>query len=460
MSGRPSLRARLTISIFAVLALVLGGFSLVLYAASKRALWRALDARLDTEARALAGIVEEKAVGYVFEWEGIARLPEFRDRQPAAYFQVWAPDGTTLMRSPTLGTGELTGAGPVILPDGRPGRVVVVSVPAHWVIRHPPPAERQNLRAAVARGTESEDAELASLRNFLTGVAVLAVLVAAGAAALVVSRGLRPAAALGAALDGIDAGHLGQRIAVPGLPHELEPAVIKLNELLVRLDESFARERRFTADVNHELRTPLAGLRALLEVAASRERSGPEYRAVINEAMDIVRQMHALAEDLLMLARLDSKQLEVVNEPIPLRSFVDETWRPLAARAGERRLTFSNAVGEDATVVSDPDMLRLVLRNLLSNAASYTEAGGRVEVKSSEGVVFDVWDSGPTIPDEVLPRLFERFFRADGARSGGGLHCGIGLALVQAVCAPMRLQVTVANVPAGGVRFRVEPQLQ
>src|SRR5262249_7323347 len=153
------------------------------------------------------------------------------------------------------------------------------------------------------------------------------------ASTFTVWRGLRPAATLAGALDRVDAGHLGQRIAVPHLPRELEPAVAKLNELLARLDESFARERRFTADVSHELRTPLAGLRSLLEVATSRERTASEYRAVIGEAMDIVRQMHVLAEDLLMLARLDARQVEVTSEAIALRAFVDETWRPLAPRA-------------------------------------------------------------------------------------------------------------------------------
>jgi signal transduction histidine kinase len=310
---------------------------------------------------------------------------------------------------------------------------------------------------AVARATESELAALARLRHLLWALGGLAVLVAAGASAFTVWRGLRPAATLASALDRVDAGHLGQRISVPRLPRELEPAVTKLNELLARLDDSFARERRFTADVSHELRTPLAGLRALLEVAASRERSAPEYREVIGEAMDIVRQMHALAEDLLMLARLDARQVEVLTEPIALRAFVDETWRPLAPRAAERRLVFENAVSPEATLVSDRDKLRLVLRNLLSNAAAYTEAGGRIEVRSGEDGVLDVWDSGPLIPPEVLPRLFERFFRADGARSGGA-HAGIGLALVQAVCAPLRLAVSATNVPAGGVRFRVEPR--
>jgi len=449
-----SLRRRLTVSIVAVLAVVLGGFSLLLYTGFAHTLWRSMDARLDTEVRALAEMAEENAAGaFEFEWEGISALPEFRVGGPD-YFQVWRPDGTVLARSPSLGQRDLVGTGAVTLPDGRPGRLVTAALPAPWA-GHNPPAERRKVRVAVARGTESEAAALARLRRLLGALGGLAVLVAAGASAFTVWRGLRPAATLAGALDQVDAGHLGQRIAVPRLPRELEPAVAKLNELLVRLDDSFARERRFTADVSHELRTPLAGLRSLLEVAASRERTAPEYREVIGEAMDIVRQMHTLAEDLLMLARLDARQVEVLSEPIALRAFVDETWRPLAPRAQERRLVFENVVSPEATLVSDRDKLRLVLRNLLSNAAAYTEAGGRIEVRSGDGCVLDVWDSGPVIPADVLPRLFERFFRADGARSGSG-HVGIGLALVQAVCAPLRLAVTAANAPAGGVHFRVE----
>jgi two-component system heavy metal sensor histidine kinase CusS len=456
MSASPTLRLRLTLSIVLVLLVVLGGFSLLLYAGFARALWQGLDERLDTEARALAEMAEEHAPGaFDFELEGISALPEFDARQPLAYFEIWRPDGSVLVRSPSLAGRDLVGGGSA-LPDGRRGRLLTASRPAHWV-GHAGAEQRRNLRVTIARGTENEEAALARLRRLLWALGGLAVLVAAAASAFTVWRGLRPAATLAGALDRVDARHLGERIEVPRLPQELQPAVAKLNELLARLDESFARERRFTADVSHELRTPLAGLRSLLEVTASRERTAPEYRAVIGEAMDIVRQMHALAEDLLMLARLDARQVEVLNEPIALRAFVDETWRPLDARARERRLVFENTVSPAATLTSDRDKLRLVLRNLLANAAAYTEAGGRIEVRSGDGCVLEVWDSGPVIPAEILPRLFERFFRADGARSGGN-HSGIGLALVQEVCAPLRLAVKAANAPAGGVHFRVEPR--
>jgi two-component system heavy metal sensor histidine kinase CusS len=457
----PTLRARLTVSVVAVLAVVLLSFSLLLQAAFGRALWAALDDRLRSEARALAGMVEQEPDGHLeLEFEGVSALPDFDDRPRPAYFQVWRPDRQPLARSRSLRGQDLPepGEGTTVsrrtLPDGRPGRLLLARLPGAF-----PPGP---FLITVARGTEHEDAALARLRHLLWGLGGLALVVAAGAAALTVSRSLRPAATLAAAIGAIDARDLGRRVVVPDLPRELAPAVAKLNELLARLDESFARERRFTADVSHELRTPLAGLRTMLEVAASRVRSPTEYRAVVNEAGGIVRQMHALTEDLLMLARLDADQGQgrapapPARDAIPLRPFVDECWQPVAARAARRGLTFVNGVGEEAALSADRDKLRLVVRNLLSNAAAYTEPGGRVTVQAGTGeVVLDVCDSGPPIPEALLPRLFERFFRADQSRSGGGDHAGIGLALVEALCVPLGLRVTAENLPDGSVRFRL-----
>jgi two-component system heavy metal sensor histidine kinase CusS len=463
VSRLPTLRARLTVSVVAVLAVVLLSFSLLLQAAFGRALWAALDDRLRSEARALAGMVEQEPDGHLeLEFEGVSALPDFDDRPRPAYFQVWRPDRQPLARSPSLRGQDLPEPGQGmtvsrrILPDGRPGRFLLARLPGTF-----PPGP---FLITVARGTEHEDAALARLRHLLWGLGGLALVVAAGAAALTVSRSLRPAATLAGAIGAIDPRDLGRRVVVPDLPRELAPAVAKLNELLARLDESFARERRFTADVSHELRTPLAGLRTMLEVAASRARSPAEYRAVVNEAGGIVRQMHALTEDLLMLARLDADEGQgrdgstraPARDAIPLRRFVDECWQPFAARAARRGLTFVNGVGEEAALSADRDKLRLVVRNLLSNAAAYTEPGGRVTVEAGTGeVVLDVCDSGPPIPEELLPRLFERFFRADQSRSGGGDHAGIGLALVEALCVPLGLRVTAENLPGGSVRFRL-----
>jgi heavy metal sensor kinase len=464
-----TLRFRLTAAVVGLLALALGGFSAVVYAAVSGAMWRAFDARLQTEVSALIDMIEEHSHGrFKFEREGISAIPEFTAGSPRpAYFAVWRPDGTVLAVSRSLGERSLERLpGPAgvgrhtarrALPDGRNGLYLQVATFARWAsgsVKVPPP-DRQPITILLARDTVDEDAALARLRLLLAVFGGLALAVAAAAGTITISRGLRPVAELATAIERMDAGHLGERIDVPDLPPELAPPVGKLNELLARLAESFAREHRFTADVSHELRTPLAGLRSLLEVAASRERSPAEYRATVEDAIGIVRQMHTMVENLLMLARLDANQIEVARAPIALRAFAEDCWRPFATRAAARGLAFANEVPDDAVAYSDKDKLRLVLSNLLANAVQYTQAGGWIAVRGGDGALFDIVDSGPAIPEAALPRLFERFYRADSARSGGGVHCGIGLALVRAVCAPLGFEATAANLPDGSVRFRV-----
>lgn len=461
-----SLRVRLSLSIIGLLAVVLGTFSLGLYAAFSRALWRLFDARMVDETNALATMLTAGDDG---AWEFHYRpLPDFDTADRPAYFEIWQSDGVVVARSPTLATHDLrrapdrdgTTASTLPLPDGRTGRAVQSTLS----LAHPSPGagvdgrRRAAATIVVARDTEDIEATLADLRFRLWSLGLITMVVAAGAATITVSRGLRPAAQLGVVIARMDEGDLGQPIVIAGLPRELEAPVAKLNELLGRLAESFARERRFTADVSHELRTPLAGLRTILEVAASRDRAAADYRHAIRESTAIVQQMHAMVENLLMLARVDAQQVQVVREPIVLRDLVDEVWKAFAARAADRSLAFSNEVAPGASPVSDRDKLRVVVANLLANAVEYTAEGGRVVVRGGDrdGFPLEVCDSGPPIPDAILPRIFDRFVRADEARSGG-VHCGIGLALAKTLSGVLDLSLSATNQRDGTVSFRLTP---
>ena len=165
--------------------------------------------------------------------------------------------------------------------------------------------------------------------------------------------------------------------------------------------------------------------------------------------------MQALVANLLLLARLDARQIAVAAEPVDLHSLVEECWRRYEAEAAERRLRFTIHLPADCVVESDPEKLRIVVMNLLANAAAYTAPGGSITVRGgSRGTLLEVADSGPPIPDDLLPRIFDRFSRGDAARSGG-VHCGIGLALVRGVCAVLGLDTSAHNTPDGGVRFQV-----
>ena len=458
-----SLRFRLTASLVAVLGTALAGLSLVLHVVMDRALQGQLDGRLDDDASAVAGMAEDEAGSAEFEYES---LPDFERTDRPAYFQAWLDDGTVLARSPSLGGRDLprARAGGVrtnlTLPDGRPGRSLTlrqglrIESPA-GVPGALPGRSSRSVTVVVARGTEELREALATVRRWLALLASLTVLGASAAIAISVSRSLRSTKALAAGLAELDAAKLGPAFPTEGLPAELVPLVRKLNELLARVEASFARERRFTADVSHELRTPLAGLRTTLEVALSRERGAEEYRAAIAEAEAVARQMQSLCENLLILARLDAGAMVVRREEAPLRDLVESCWRPLAPRARERGLTFTNELDPSAAVTTDVAQLRIVVSNLLSNAVSYTAPGGSIAVRAGgRAVLLEVDDTGPRIPDDVLPHIFDRFVRGDPARSDG-VHCGIGLALVRGLCEAMDLAVTARNTAEGGVSFRL-----
>jgi signal transduction histidine kinase len=263
---------------------------------------------------------------------------------------------------------------------------------------------------------------------------------------------------LSADIGSIDAASLGSPLELQDLPEELRPPFVKVNELLARIASSLARERQFSADVSHELRTPLAGLRAILEVSATRDRPAGEYRASLGEALEVVHQLEAIVDDLILLARLGAGQGAIERrEPLRLRDLVEACFAPHAEAARRRGLRFEDRVAATLTLESEKVKLRLVIANLLSNAVAYTAEGGWIAVESDPdgGLVLAVRDSGPAIPEGALARIFDPFFRLDAARSSSGEHFGVGLALVRGLCDALGYRVVARNEPDGAVAFLV-----
>jgi signal transduction histidine kinase len=458
---RFSLRARLTLSVVGVLAVSLSVFSLVLDTAFRRGLREQFDARLAQDARAVASMVEDHGEGG-FEFES-GPLLGFEAGPDAAYFQTWTDDGTTIGRSPSLGENDLPRDGIATvtdhgkLPDGRRGRWLYAELEP----RLDPALEKtlgaRKVTVVVARGTEEIEEEMSKLGWLLWGSALTAMVLASLAGAVAVRRGLAPVERLGARIDAIDARRLDERLPTKGIPEELGSAVVKLNELLARLQASFERERRFGADASHELRTPLSGLRSILEVARSRDRPAADYRAAIDEALAVTRQLSALVESLLTLARLDARQERPVREPVVLEELVHECYSACAERSRQRGLRFENRVPPDEGISSDRERLRIVVQNLVSNAIDYTAERGTVIVESDpgRGVLLEVRDSGPAIPEGALDEIFDRFYRLDPSRSSTGEHWGIGLALAREMAEILDLTLSARNETGGWVAFEL-----
>ena len=300
------------------------------------------------------------------------------------------------------------------------------------------PVQRGVLVAGVALGDRDE--AVAALRTQLLVAGPLALLLASLAGYGLATAALRPVEAMRRRADEISAETSGRRLPVPAADDEVARLALTLNRMLDRLDAGIERERRFVADASHELRTPLALLRAELEVALRRPREARELHAALTAAAADTDRLARLANDLLVLATAGGGELPLSREPVPARELLDAVAARFAA-AG-RRID----VAADSGLVVEADRLRLeqALGNLVDNAVRHGEGVVRLTAAADgDGVVFRVADEGPGPPPAFVPHAFERFSRADDARSGDG--AGLGLALVDAVARAHGGTATVAG---------------
>lgn len=333
-----SLKARLILWTLSAITLLLAGFGLFVYQAVSRSLARSFDEVLVTSARTICGFVEQTQDEVKVEVDE-RQVPEFQRAVRPDYFQIWREDGRILVQSQSLRGVELKCInGPLDqflfesmrLPDGRMGRAAgIFFVPKTDDDAGPIPAP---VRATlvVARETAALDAEIARLRWLLLVVTGGTIALALVAGSVVVRQGLKPLDRLAAQISAIRHDDLTTPVAAENLPAELAPVVERLNDLLGRLEAAFCRERAFSADVAHELRTPLAGMRSTLEVALTRPRAADEYRQAISECLDIVGHTQRMIGHLLVLARLEEGKTAIHPETLCLSEFVERTWLPLA----------------------------------------------------------------------------------------------------------------------------------
>jgi two-component system sensor histidine kinase QseC len=309
---------------------------------------------------------------------------------------------------------------------------------------------------AVARDMEDMAGTLARLRLLLGLVCAVATVVSAVILTWIVRLGLRPVDRLAREIGGVGEDNLSARVHADGAPAELRAVVGRLNDLLGRLEGAFERERAFSADVAHELRTPLAGLRTTLEVAVAGEHSLAGFEQGLRESLGISCQMSAMVENLLAMARCETGREEVACERVHLAGLLRECWRDLAGPAAERRLKVEWQLDEACELATDREKLGLIVRNLLANAVAYADEGGSVVVEAApqEGsVTVRVSNTGSALTAEQAGHVFQRFWQGDKARSATGVHCGLGLALCERLAT--LLGGSIAAVSERGGEFAV-----
>ena len=458
-----SLRARLFLGICAVSLLVLGLLSLAIDAVVHATLQAEFDNVLLEKARTLASLVEQSGPLTHFDYQA-EEFPEFNAGPKAAYFEVTL-DGKPYQHSASLGEGHLpmrvspgtSGAEYYKLPDGRRGRLLVMDfeplVETDDSTAGPAPKLLPRGTLAVAQDSSSLERTLERLRLFLVALGAGATLLAGGLLMWVTGRAVRPVQKLARQIDAMGERDLSTPISAADLPSELAPVVERLNGLLQRLEEAFTRERAFTADVAHELRTPLAGLLVTLEVARTRPREPEAYEAAIDKSLGILRQMQALVENLLLLARAESGQLAVKTQPLDVAALLEECRAAFEESAERRELAFLVDAGDPAALSADREILRVVFYNLLDNAVSYASAGSRIRLRVSGeaggragGAAIEIANTCSGLVPTDLPGLFQRFVRKDASRSANGVHAGLGLSICQ----------RLLNLLHGSIELRLE----
>jgi two-component system sensor histidine kinase QseC len=262
-----------------------------------------------------------------------------------------------------------------------------------------------------------------------------------------VGRGLMPLARVATEVAGRSASNL-QPLHVAVVPAEVNVLVDRLNDLLTRLREAFERERRFTADAAHEIRTPLAGIKTHAQVLL-RTANESERRQAAEQVIEGVDRTARLVEQLLTLARLDREALEHEFTPVDAGSLAAEVLEGMRRDAEAKRMTLGLQSQERAEINGNRVALSMMLRNLVDNAIRYTPAGGRVEVQVGcvdEQIALRVTDTGPGIPRAERGRIFDRFYRGTNASAFG---CGLGLSIARRVAELHNASIALADGPAG-----------
>ena len=459
-----SIRERILWRVLAGATVLLAAGCVVLVVSIHERMVHEFDYALETQARAVASMTERVGSEVEIDLMQTGFRSSLVDRE-ISFLQVRLPDGTTLYRSETLEGNDLpmpdtaaaAGFANVALPGSKRGRIVQLPFipraeaeeeedmaeedeePDEYEIVFQLPGsvdpESLSLVITVARHRTRLDQLLAGLYGAL-GMVTVAVL--AGIALLVqwsLRSGFAPVTELNNQIRAIDPESLDARLDIANPPAELGGSISAINGLLDRLQGAFLRQRRFTSDVAHELRTPVSELRTASEVGRMCLNNPDDVATYLDDVCDIAVQMDRIVGNLLELGRCHNKISTVTPEMVTIAPLVTDCWHRVPAGSAVPYLEFEARIDPEAAVKTDRAKLTMILQNVIDNAASYSEPGSTVVCRgeqNGEGFVLSVENQAQNAAPEDLQNFFEPFWRKDPGRSHGH-HSGLGLPLAKAL---------------------------
>lgn len=472
------LRTRLLLFFQGALAVVLVGFSASLYVLASKHLHHQADERLDSALNTLAAAAEVTAAGV--EWEPEERSLSF-GRRAVESGLVWRVADDTGQRVDGAGVDAER---PLDLPQGvspptRRPLTMGESAGGRWRVMYrrltaldrretDPAPEEGNQPAAgriypalwLATGVSLDGLyeTLNWLALVLTGLSLglwLAMLALGGR---LCRRALRPVSAMADAAHEIGGEHPDRRLPLPATGDELDDLGRSFNALLSRLQESFERQRRFTGDASHQLRTPLTTMLGNVDLALKQRRTPEEYERTLTLVQRKARQMRGMIEALLFLARADAESLHPELGPLDLGSWLTEYLeaRHDSGRGSDIRLEIDQGVPK--VVRAHSSLLGDLLENLLENAARYSDPGTPIVVQlagDSTSASITVTDRGIGVEDSDIPHLFEPFYRSQAARGRAASGVGLGLSIAQRLARALGATIEVSSRPGEGSAFTI-----
>ena len=459
-----SIRSRLTAWHVAVLGFFLILFSILLYVFLSKRLHESIDNSLKVSANVI-----QKAALLEYSRTPLPGLDLFFDQflgysNINKFYRIYDGSGHVDSRSKGIDASKfpLTQDAYSRATQGKMTYETFKLVPWHRVrVITMPVIRNDNLVNLIQVGTSLKAVEhtLKNLRIFLFTAIPCALILSTLGGRFMATRALKPVAEITSTAQDIAHGaNLSRRIPIPEVQDEIGNLARTFNEMMNRLEKSFAQVRQFSGDASHELRTPLTVLKGQSELVLSKPRSKAEYQEVLASNLEEINYMSRILEDLLVLSKGDEGEVALEKEPVELGSIVEEVSRQGEIFADEKEVKIILAYLEPVTILGDAHRLKQMVWILLHNAVKFTPSGGEIKITLQDlddTVYFTIRDNGIGIPEQDLPKIFDRFYRVDKARSRMDGGSGLGLSICKHIVDRHHGTVDVESKLGEGTKFKI-----
>jgi len=433
-----SIRFRLTFWYMLVLLIILIIFSGIVYFSLAQALRRNADDSMQSQAEWIAGVLDMLDEGLDFEDFSEDLTEHIADREEKLYIQVRYGGGDIFYQSGQLNHVLKASDHALQRASENKRTLETITDPIWGVLRFVtmPVEDDGEIVYLVQVGASFREIQqvLRQLLLILLCSGIVALMASFFGGRFLAQRALKPVDEITKTARKIGAENLSQRLDVPSTEDELSRLVSTLNGMIERLERSFQQIRQFTGDASHELRTPLTAMRGQAEVILRKERTAEDYRQVLESNLEEMEWMSRIVENLLTLSRTDSGEIQLDINPVRLVQLIRDAHKECEVLADAKDIQVFLDEVQDIVVPGDKTRLRQMLLNLIDNAVKYTSRGGQIRLSLEMEDNFariQVKDTGIGISPKDLPRIFDRFFRVDKARSREMGGSGLGLSIVQ-----------------------------